>query len=71
MEKREISQKYFSFLSCGPVRPPPPAHAHNFFIIFSSPLPHSASIDFTDRMMVDTRDYNHEHGSQTGKLAAL
>lgn len=33
--------------------------------------PHCASVDFADRMTIDTRDYNYEYGSQIGKLAVM
>ena len=33
--------------------------------------PHSASVDFADRMIIDTRNHNHEHGSQTRKLVVM
>ena len=35
------------------------------------PPPHSAPVDFADRMIIDTRDYNREHGSQTRKSAVM
>ena len=34
-------------------------------------LPHSAAVEFADRMIIDTRDYNRKYGSQTRNLAAM
>lgn len=28
-----------------------------------SPSPHMATVDFANRLTIETRDYNHEHGS--------
>lgn len=43
----------------------PPAY------LYTSPPPQSASVDFADRMIFETRDYNYQDGSQTRKLIAM